>query len=128
LALVGQYGDLPVEGSMDRSCMAGVGSIDLRILSFPRPLVCTAFLDTPPTAKGRVRGRLDCQDRTSFLLTLRNLGPERGIALGLAPDSSTLLVLMYDSSREKAALGLPDILSDMDRALGIRASPLSGEE
>ncbi|MDR2077209.1 MAG: hypothetical protein LBP61_09835, partial [Desulfovibrio sp.] len=54
LALVGQYGDLALEGALDRSCMVGFGTLDL--YSPSGEFACTAALDAPPNEKGRVHG------------------------------------------------------------------------
>jgi hypothetical protein len=115
LALVGRYGDLPVEGILDRTCMAGVGVLDLYSPSLA-DFACTATLDAPPNEKGRVKGLLTCSDRTSFLFTMHNLGPDQGFAVGRSPASTDLLVFFYHPSSEEAARRFPEILSDILQA------------
>jgi hypothetical protein len=115
LALIGRYGDLDLEGTLDRACMAGVGALEIHSLPFG-DFACTAALDAPPNEKGRIKGRLACSNQTTFLFTMRNLGPDQGFAVGRSLASPDLLVFFYHPSAEEAARRFPEIFSDLDRA------------
>ncbi|MDR1359963.1 MAG: hypothetical protein LBJ82_03185 [Deltaproteobacteria bacterium] len=128
LPLAGQYGDLLLEGFLDRTCMAGVGSLELHD-SPSGNFACSALLDAPPNEKGRIKGLLTCSDRSSFLFTMRNLGPDQGFGVGRSPASPHLLVFFYHPSPEEAARRLQEILSDINQAnlLQEREKPRSPE-
>jgi hypothetical protein len=102
--------------------MVGVGALELRSLP-AGDFACTAVLDAPPNEKGRIKGLLACSNRTAFLFTMRNLGPDQGFAVGRSPASPDLLVFFYHPSSEEAARRFPEIFSDIDRA-----SRLQGRE
>ena len=116
LSLVGKLGDLAVEGSMDRTCMAGVGAINLHSRFIEDALVCGAVLDSPPDEKVRVKGILRCNNGGPIFLTLRNLGPDQGVAVGRREGSEDLLIFFYHPSREEAERRLPEVLSDINKA------------
>ena len=116
LALVGKLGDLAVEGSMDRTCMAGVGMVSLHSRFIEDALVCSAVLDVPPNEKARVKGVLRCENNPPIFFTMRNLGPDQGVAVGRSEGSEELLVFFYHPSREEAERRLPEVLGDIQKA------------
>jgi hypothetical protein len=70
---------LALEGSMERSCMVGVGKIELR--DTERGLLCTGAINSAPSEKGRIRAVLRCENSLFLMLTLSNKGPDQGVGL-----------------------------------------------
>jgi hypothetical protein len=116
LAIVGEYSGLALTGNMDRTCMAGYGSLALKAADPGREFACTAEMDDPPTEKGRVRGLLRCADGRRMLFSLRNTGPDQGVGIGRDAKDSDLLVLFYHSSAEEAGRRFPAVKEDLERA------------
>ena len=111
LALVGEYEGLSLTGSMDRTCMAGYGSMQLEASG--AVFVCTAEIDSPPTQKGRVRGVLHCTGGRALLFSLRNIGPDQGVGVGRESPEGDLLVLFYHASPDEAARRFPAVKADI---------------
>ena len=113
LAIAGDYAGMPLEGSMDRTCMTGVGSITIRGEKDGREFLCTAKVDAPPTEKGRVRGMLHCTGDRPMAFSLRNLGPDQGLGIAREPDSDAMMIFFYHVSREEAFRRLPGVKDDI---------------
>lgn len=113
LALAGEYEGLSLTGSMDRTCMAGYGSMHLEAVDSGATFVCTAAIDTPPTQKGRVRGVLRCTDGRELLFSLRNIGPDQGVGVGRESPEGSLLILFYHASADEAARRFPAVKADI---------------
>ena len=115
LALAGEYEGLSFTGSMDRTCMAGYGSMQLE--DSGAAFVCTAEIDSPPTSKGRVRGVLRCTDGRELFFSLRNLGPDQGVGVGRENPGGALLILFYHASAEEAARRFPAVKAEILAAI-----------
>ena len=116
LALVGKFGDLAVEGSMERTCMAGAGKLTLHSRFIEDALVCEGTLDSPPNEKARVKGALICNNSGPIFFTMRNLGPDQGVAVGQSEGGKDLLIFFYHPSQEEAERRLPEIIHDITKA------------
>lgn len=114
LALAGEYSGMPLEGAMDRSCMAGYGALYLS--DSGGVFVCEATIDDPPTEKGRVRGLLKCSGGRNLLFSLRNLGPDQGVGIARETEEGNLMVFFYHASLEEARRRFPSVKDDIDRA------------
>jgi len=113
LALAGEYEGLRLTGSMDRTCMAGYGSMHLEAVDSGASFVCTAKIDNPPTQKGRVRGVLHCTGERELLFSLRNIGPDQGVGVGRESPEGNLLILFYHPSLDEAARRFPAVKADI---------------
>jgi hypothetical protein len=113
LALFGEYANMFFTGSMDRTCMAGYGSMRLEAVDSGAAFVCTAEIDSPPTRKGRVRGVLHCTGGRELLFSLRNIGPDQGVGVGRESPEGDLLVLFYHASPDEAARRFPAVKADI---------------
>lgn len=117
LAIAGDYEGMPLEGSMDRTCMSGFGSITVRGEDAGgREFLCTAMVDAPPTEKGRVRGVFQCTGDKALAFSLRNLGPDQGLGIAREPDQKGMMVFFYHASREEAIRRLPAVKEDIAKA------------
>ena len=117
LAIAGDYESMVLEGSMDRTCMSGYGSITLRGEdSKGQELLCVATVDAPPTEKGRVRGALRCGEDKTLIFSLRNLGPDQGLGVAREPGHDSMMIFFYHVSREEAARRLPMVKDDIAKA------------
>lgn len=124
LFICGDFAGAPVKGSMERSVMVGVGAIRLEVQNQSAGYTCEGTLNSPPTEKGRVRGAMNCSDGQAIIFTLRNLGPDQGVAVGRSTTSPADLVLFYHSSAEEAARRFPAVQKDIEKA---RQTALNGE-
>ena len=116
LAIVGEYEGMSLEGSMDRTCMSGIGSLTVRGEDAQgREFLCTAKVDAPPTEKGRVRGAFQCTGERVLAFSLRNLGPDQGLGVAREPGHAGMMVFFYHVSREEAARRLPAVQQDIAR-------------
>ena len=114
LAIVGEYEGMALEGSMDRTCMSGVGSVTVRGEDAQgREFLCVAKVDAPPTEKGRVRGAFQCTGERVLAFSLRNLGPDQGLGVAREPGHAGMMVFFYHVSREEAARRLPAVQKDI---------------
>ena len=116
LVLLGDLEGIPVEGQLDRTCMAGVGEGALKYMDGETEVLCTTSMDFPPNEKGRVRGVFKCSDESTLLFTMRNLGPDQGLAVGRVESKDKMLVFFFHPSREEAERRLPEILDDIEEA------------
>ena len=124
LAIVGEYEGMPLEGSMDRTCMSGIGSITVRGEDAQgREFLCTAKVDAPPTEKGRVRGAFQCTGERVLAFSLRNLGPDQGLGVAREPGHAGMMVFFYHVSREEAARRLPAVRNDIAKIQQQQAGP-----
>ena len=113
LALAGEYAGMALRGNMDRTCMAGYGSIRLEAAGEGPDFVCEAQLDDPPTEKGRVRGVLRCTGERQMLFSLRNIGPDQGVGVGRENPEGDLMIVFYHASAEEAARRFPEVKADI---------------
>ena len=117
LAIAGDYEGMFLEGSMDRTCMSGYGSITVRGEDAKgREFLCIAKVDSPPTEKGRVRGAFQCTGNRTLAFSLRNLGPDQGLGIAREPDHNDMMVFFYHVSREEAMRRLPAVKEDIAKA------------
>ena len=117
LAIAGEYEGMSLEGSMDRTCMSGFGSITVRGEdSKGREFLCVSNVDSPPTEKGRVRGGLQCTGNRSLAFSLRNLGPDQGLGVAREAGHDSMMVFFYHVSREEAIRRLPSVKEDIAKA------------
>ena len=117
LSIAGDFDGMSLEGSMDRTCMSGFGSITVRGEdSTGREFLCVAKVDSPPTEKGRVRGVFQCTGDRSLAFSLRNLGPDQGLGVAREPDHDGMMVFFYHVSREEAQRRLPVVKEDIAKA------------
>lgn len=121
LAVVGEYEGMSLRGTMDRTCMVGVGRMTLHAADAPETFSCTAALNAPPSEKARVRGFLECTDNRKFLFSLRNIGPDQGVGIGREREDGELMILFYHSSAEEADRRFDSVRADIARArAGVR--------
>ena len=114
LFVAADYAGRPLEGAMDRACMVGIGELSL---STPdKSLDCKAIFNAEPTDKARIRGVLICDGGRTLSLTLRNLGPDQGVGIGIEQGKDDLLVLFYHPSPDEARRRLPQVRGDMQKA------------
>lgn len=117
LFIMGEYQGQPVEGLLDRTVMAGVGTMTLVGTGAENAeLNCTAKFDAPPTDKGRVAGFIDCGNGEILVVMLRNLGPDQGVGLAHAGNPEDIMIFFYHPSREEAERRLPGVLKDIAEA------------
>ncbi len=114
LALYGEYAGMRFAGTMDRTCMAGYGTLALK--DEAGAFLCEAALDDPPTEKGRVRGLLRCTGERKLFFTLRNIGPDQGVGVARETEQGDLMVFFYHASAEEAKRRYPSVKEDIDRA------------
>ena len=114
LFVAADYAGLPLEGYMDRRAMVGIG--EMVLASKDNSLSCKAVFNVEPSDKARIRVVLICADNRTFSLTMRNLGPDQGVGIGLEPGKDELLVLFYHPSEEEARRRLPQAATDMKKA------------
>lgn len=119
LAVTGKLGDLVLDGNMERGAMAGFGKLDMHTRFIDDALVCTAQFDSPPNEKNRVKGILRCENMPPMFVTIRNLGPDQGVGIGRSENEAEdrLLVFFYHPSREEAERRLPEVVSDIQKAM-----------
>lgn len=123
LAVVGEYGSMHLEGSMERAAMTGFGLLSLQGEEDGHEFVCRAEIDSPPTEKGRIPGVLSCTGDKKLIVSLRNLGPDQGVGIAKAPvGKKEMLIFFYHSSREEAVRRLPSVKKDIEEALAKRQS------
>ncbi|MDR2825587.1 MAG: hypothetical protein LBV76_02190 [Deltaproteobacteria bacterium] len=74
--------DVPIvfAGSMERSCMVGLGEIELTEAA-PGGLRCKGSISGSLSEKGRIKAILPCGNSDFLLLTLSNKGPDQGMGL-----------------------------------------------
>jgi hypothetical protein len=117
LAVVGEYENMPLEGSMDRTCMLGIGGIALRGENAGgKEFLCTAAMNSAPTEKGRIYGVFQCTGEKRLMFSLRNIGPDQGLGIARDPDNSGMMVFFYHVSREEALRRLPVVKEDIANA------------
>lgn len=144
LAIYGEYAGMTLAGTMERTCMAGYGSLVLERIQpespapLPRPdaadkilpgietqdalhteslsFLCEAAIDDPPTEKARVRGQLRCSGGRIMLFSLRNIGPDQGVGIARETDEGDLMVFFYHASADEARRRYPSVKKDIDRA------------
>lgn len=117
LAIAGEYGGIALGGTMDRSCMVGVGTITLHSEQTEPAFMCEGKVNAEPSEKGRVYGILDCQGGQPIAFSLRNLGPDQGVGVGKALDgSAALMLLFYHSSTEEAKRRFPEVKAEIEEA------------
>ncbi len=114
LFVAADYNGTPLEGTLERTGMVGLG--EMLLASPDKYLDCRAEFNAEPTEKARIRGVLICTDKHTFSLTLRNLGPDQGVGLGLEPGKDEMLVLFYHPSPEEARRRLGQAVADMRKA------------
>ncbi len=114
LSVAAEYDGVPLEGTMERTAMVGLG--EMFLVSPDKSLDCRAEFNAEPSEKGRIRGVLICTDKHRFSVALRNLGPDQGVGLGLEPGNDKLLVLFYHPSPDEALRRLPQAIEDMRKA------------
>jgi hypothetical protein len=153
LHIAGQYSGMSLEGTMDRGCMVGVGSLSLRAarvadaektaraagtgktagdnaetagpdVGTAAPFACSGTMDVRPDKKARVNGILECTSGRRMVFSLRNLGPDQGLGIARESREGDLLVFFYHASESEAERRLPRILAEMDE---IRSSASVGE-
>ncbi|MDR0826651.1 MAG: hypothetical protein LBN33_02070 [Desulfovibrio sp.] len=118
LHIAGEYGDLSIAGEMDRGCMVGFGSLELRGTragTGQAVLLCKGRVDAPALDRGRVRGILDCGEERRLAFSMRNLGPDQGIGIGREKTDGDLLLFFYHAAKDEAARRFPEIKADMER-------------
>jgi hypothetical protein len=124
-----------LEGSMERTCMVGLGEIELKE-TVPGGLACKGKISGGPSEKGRIKAILPCGNSTFILLTLSNRGPDQGVGLAQfaraesLPESSATtrvedliiseeapLALFYHPWADEAERRLGEVLVNMAEAL-----------
>lgn len=113
LAVIGDLAGVSLRGSMQRKGMIGMGK--LKLYAENNAFICESVIKSPPTAKGRIRGILDCSDGTVVLFTLRNLGPDQGLGIGTSHRENKDLTIFYHPSEDEAARRFPEILNDFTK-------------
>ena len=86
--VVADLSGLPLQGTMQRKAMVGVGKLKLYSTDEPPSLICESAINMRPNEKRRVRGILDCNDGNIILFTLRPLGPDQGLGIGTSANAS----------------------------------------
>ncbi len=129
LFVAAEYAGTPLEGAMERKSMVGIG--EMFLASPDKYLDCRAEFNAEPTNKARIRGVMICTDKHTFSVTLRNLGPDQGVGVGLEEGKDDMLVLFYHPSPEEARRRLVQAAADMRKArsaaLGLDRQPTATE-
>ena len=86
--VIADLSGLPLQGTMQRKAMVGVGKLKLYSTEEPPRLICESVINMRPNEKRRVRGILDCNDGNILLFTLRPLGPDQGLGIGTSANAS----------------------------------------
>jgi hypothetical protein len=100
LVLAAELGGRSFDGSMDRSCMAGVG--DIALYEQRTRLTCRGAVDAPASSKGRLYVELSCSDERKMYLVLRNLGPDQGMGMGRLEGEAQRMTVFYHACRGEA--------------------------
>jgi hypothetical protein len=116
LVIAGEYSGRSLTGTMDRTCMAGYGTLSLYAVDTEEEFACAADVDGPPSEKGRIRGLLRCTNGENLLFSLRNTGPDQGVGIGREAEGGELLLLFYHPSAAEAERRFPAVKEDFDRA------------
>ncbi len=116
LAVVGEYDGMRLEGTMDRTCMAGYGQLLLFSPDTGAEFTCEAAVDSPPTDKARIRGILDCSQSRILYFSLRNLGPDQGVGIARSGQNDALMIFFYHPSAEEAKRRFPGVRADIEAA------------
>jgi hypothetical protein len=117
----GQDLPLELEGNMERSCMVGLGEIELTAMG----LRCKGKINSPPSGKGRIKAVIPCENSMFLLLTLSNRGPDQGMGLAhfAGTDDHTRALREPASTEENEALaGRPEAQKQSVRATGLEVS------
>ncbi|MDR1242058.1 MAG: hypothetical protein LBM00_04640 [Deltaproteobacteria bacterium] len=121
-AAVADGQDLPLEleGNMERSCMVGLGEIELTAMG----LHCKGKINSPPSGKGRIRAVIPCENSMFLLLTLSNRGPDQGMGLAhfAGADHTRALREPVSAEENEALAGRPDAQKQPVRATGLEVS------
>ena len=125
LAIAGEFAQIGLSGEMDRTCMVGIGKIEIESTVPDFPFYCAGSLSVPPTEKGRIRGILDCSEGMVMLFTLRNLGPDQGVGIARPVEDTGTMIFFYHASAEEARRRLPEVLNDMAAVTGAPANTRS---
>lgn len=126
LAIVAKGEGQLMRGEMDRSCMAGTGSI--RLVSDSDAVECLGTMDRPATDKGRLYIELACDNGRAITLGMRNLGPDQGMGLGQFQDNAQRLLLFYHPWEEEAFRRLALLEKDMIEADKLQAEKATAEK
>ena len=100
-------------GIMERSCMAGVGTITLRDAD---GVTCRGDMDHPANDKGRLYADLACTDGDAVALVFRNLGPDQGMGLGRfnpEQEEGEKTTFFYHPSRAEAERRLEEVRAEI---------------
>lgn len=103
-------------GLMDRSCMAGVGSMSV---NDGHGLTCSGDMDRPATDKGRLYIDLACTNGENIAVIFRNLGPDQGMGLGrMNPQNGEgeKITLFFHPSSEEANRRLEEVRAEIAAA------------
>jgi hypothetical protein len=133
LHIAGVYAGMSLEGVMDRGCMAGIGTLNLRAVNVAgegtaepaaepgkaedtaaTAFVCSGKVDTLPDRKARVNGTLECSSGRRMAFSLRNLGPDQGLGIARESQKGDLMVFFYHAAESEAKRRLPQILAEME--------------
>ena len=108
------------KGTMDRSCMAGIGHIFL--LQTNEATFCSGDIDQPASEKGRMYAELRCNNGESMTLVYRNLGPDQGMGIAKINEQQAAerAVLFYHPSPEEAERRLMLIEQDVAKAVELK--------
>lgn len=106
---------LVLSGSMDRSCMAGIG--DLLLAGKNTELSCRGSMDHPANSKGRMYIDLACSDGTALTFVMRNLGPDQGMGVGEFTGNGETVILFYHPCENEAFRRLQSLREDLAAAL-----------
>jgi hypothetical protein len=114
--------DLPLEleGSMERSCMVGLGEIELTAMG----LRCKGKINSAPSGKGRIKAVIPCENSMFLLLTLSNRGPDQGMGLAHFAGADHPRALREPASTEEnnPPDGQPDTRKQPAWATGLEVS------
>ena len=117
LPILGTLDNAPLRGVMDRSCLAGVGSVALNLPGKTGGTIfCKGIMDQPGNEKGRLYVELACDDGSAVVLALRNLGPDQGMGIGRHGATGDRITLFYHPSEDEALRRLARVREDLARA------------
>ena len=116
LFIVGEYKGMPLEGTMERHVIVGIGKMEIRSVDRTRGFFCEARIKSPPQENLRIRGILLCAEGQALAVSMRPLGPDQGVGVGRQETDEDLLVFFFHPSQEEAERRFPQVRKDMQTA------------
>ena len=116
LFVVGEYQNMPLEGSIERKALIGIGKIQITSTNNEDKFSCKGKFNSPPQTNLRIRGVLVCEGRQPLGVTMRPLGPDQGLGIAREEANDDLLIFFFHPSKEEATRRFPQIKEQINSA------------